>query len=145
MPDVRNCKKCGKIFNFIGGAPICAVCRQADEEDFKRIKDYLYKNQGASITQVSTELEISVEKIKRFLKDGRLEITGQDGNMILECENCGKSIKSGRLCDSCERDLATGLRSAATQIKGEMNNNSEAAKKAFGMRYLTKEGQKKDL
>lgn len=143
MPDVRNCRKCGKIFNFIGGAPICQVCKQADEEDFQRIKEYLYKNPGSSVTQVSSELEISIEKIKRFLKEGRLEITGDDGNMILECENCGKAIKSGRLCDICERDLAAGFKSAASQIKSELDSISEASRKAIGMRYLNKDEGKK--
>lgn len=143
MPDVRNCRKCGKIFNYIGGAPICPVCKQADEEDFKKVKEYLYENPGSSVTKVSTDLNISVEKIKRFLKDGRLEITSEEGNMILECENCGKGIKSGRLCDACERDLAAGFRSAASQIKSELDSISEASKKAVEMRYLNKDDSRK--
>ena len=24
--DVRNCKQCSKLFNYIGGAPICPEC-----------------------------------------------------------------------------------------------------------------------
>jgi flagellar operon protein (TIGR03826 family) len=144
VPDVRNCRKCGKIFNYIG-SPICQVCKQAEEEDFKAIKDYLYRNPGSSITQVSAELDISVEKIRRFLKDGRLEITGDDGNMILECENCGKSIKSGRFCDDCERNLASGFKSAANQMKSEIDSISEASRKAIGMRYLNKDEGKKGL
>ena len=143
MPDVRNCRKCGKIYNYLGGAPICPVCKQGEEEDFQRIKKYLYDFPGASITQVSTELDISIEKIKRFLREGRLEITGDDGNMILECENCGKSIKSGRLCDECERDLAAGFRSAATQIKSELNSNSPISRSGTDMRYRNKDDNKK--
>lgn len=144
MPDVRNCKRCGKIYNYIGGVPICPVCKQIDEEDFQRVKVFLYENPNANITQVSIDLDISIEKIKRFLKDGRLEITGDDGNMILECENCGKSIKSGRYCELCERDLAAGFRSAAGQMKSEMDSTSEAARKAFAVRYLNKDISKKD-
>lgn len=144
MPDVRNCRKCGRIYNYIGGAPICPQCRESEEEDFKRVKNYLYENPGASITQVSTELEISIELIRRFLKDGRLEITNDDGNMILECENCGKSIKSGRYCPECERNLTAGLRSAANQMKTELDSQSTAADaRSFGMRYLNKGYEKK--
>ena len=142
MSDVRNCRKCGKIFSYMGGTPICQACKQLDEEDFKRVKDYLYKNPGSNMGQISEELEISVEKIKRFLKDGRLEITSDDGNMILECETCGKAIKSGRLCDECERNLAAGFKSTATQMKTEIDHNVESAKKAIGMRYLNKEDKK---
>jgi flagellar operon protein (TIGR03826 family) len=139
MPDVRNCRKCGRLFNYIGGAPICQDCKKQDEEDFARVKEYLYKNPGASMSMVSEDLEMSVEKIKRFLKEGRLEITGDDGNMILECENCGKSIRSGRFCDECERNLAMGFKSAASQIKSELDIEMDSAKKGIGMRYLNKE------
>ncbi len=138
MSEVRNCRKCGKIFNYIG-SPICPICKQAEEEDFKKIKDYLYRNPGSSITQVSIELDIGVEKIRRFLKDGRLEITGDDGNMILECENCGKSIKSGRFCDECERNLASELKATASQMKSEIGGISDASRKVIGMRYLNKD------
>lgn len=143
MPDVRNCRKCGKLYNYIGGAPICPRCKELEEDDFKRVKQYLYENPGASLTEVSTELEISVELIKRFLKDGRLEITSEDGNMVLECENCGKSIKSGRFCQDCERDLASGFRSAANQIKSELNSQSSTDAKSFSMRYMNKGYEKK--
>lgn len=143
MPDVRNCRKCGKIFSYLGGPPICPACKQVDEEDFKRIKEYLYKNPGAGLNQVSVELEIGVEKIKRFLKEGRLEIVSEEGNMFLECENCGKSIKSGRFCDDCEKDLAANLKSTADQMKNDLDGMSDSARKAIGMRYLNKEFGKK--
>lgn len=143
MPDVRNCRKCGKIYTYIGGNPICPACKQEEEEDFKRVKEYLYKNPGASISEVSKELEISVEKIKRFLKDGRLEILSDDGNMFLECEKCGKSIKSGRLCSECENNLASTLKSAASQMKDEISQLQQNSNKAIGMRYLNKDDDKK--
>lgn len=139
MPDVRNCRKCGKVFNYLGGPPLCVSCRQLDEEDFKRIKEYLYDNPRASLNQVSVELEISVEKIRRFLKDGRLEILSDDGNLILECESCGKSIKSGRYCTDCERDLANNFKNTASQMKGRNESSLDHNKKAIGMRYLNKD------
>lgn len=144
MSDVRNCRKCGKIFSYMGGPPICPVCKQGEEEDFKNIKDYLYKNIGASLTQVAVDLDISVEKIKRFLKEGRLEITTEDGNLFLECESCGKSIRSGKFCSDCERNLASGFKSTAGQMKNELDSSAaEAARKAIGMRYLNKNEGKK--
>lgn len=142
MPEVRNCRRCGKIYNYIGGAPICPDCKKLDEEDFQKVKEYLYQNPGASINQVSVDLDISVEKIRRYLKEGRLEITSEDGNMILECENCGKSIKSGRFCPECERELESGFRSAASQIQGDLDSQSDSGLKGMGMRYLNKNEKK---
>lgn len=139
MADVRNCRKCGKIFNSFTGSPVCPACKKAEEDEFKKVKDYLYRNPGANLNQISLNLEISIEKIKRFLKDGRLEIVSEEGNMFLECERCGKAINSGRYCEECERDLAVNLRSAAEQMKREMGNTGEHARKIIGMRYLNKD------
>jgi len=144
MPDVRNCKKCGRIFNYIGGSPLCPACREHEEKDFQRIKQYLYENPGASLTQVSIDLDISVEMIRRFLREGRLEIANEDGNLILECENCGKSIKTGRYCMECERELASGLKSAASQMKQKLDGQFLRQDRSFGMRYLNKEYEKKE-
>lgn len=137
MPDIRNCRRCGKIYNYIGGAPICPDCKQADEDTFKRIKDYLYKNPGATLSQVALDCEVSVEKIKMFLREGRLEIT-EGANIILECERCGKSIRTGRFCQECQNDLSSDI-SGSVSKPGKQEDNLEAAKRnAIGMRYLNK-------
>ena len=123
MPDVRNCKRCGRVYNYIGGVPLCPSCRDADEEDYKRIKEYLYENPGASMSEVSEVLNVSVEKITRFLKEGRLEIVGEGGNFILACERCGKSIKTGRFCNECYAEISKDLGSAAYNIKNSMEKD----------------------
>lgn len=141
MPDVRNCRRCGKIYNYIGGMPICPICRELDESDFKRIKEYLYDNPGATLSEVSTILEISVEKIKGFLKEGRLEIIGTESNMVLECESCGKSIRTGRLCDECSKNLSKELQSTANNMSKTLDSES-SKQAAIGLRYLNKDVKK---
>ncbi len=142
MPDLRNCRKCGKMFNYIG-IPVCPTCVEADEQDFKKVKEYLYQNPGSSMSEVSSVLDISIEKITRYLREGRLEIVGGSGNMILHCESCGKSINSGRYCDICSNDLSKGFKSSADQlsknVKGEENEN----KRTTEMRFLNKNEKKK--
>lgn len=142
MPDIRNCKKCGKIYNYIGGAMMCPVCKDKEEEDFKRVKNYLYDNPGASITQVSSDLDISIEMIKRFLKAGRLEILGNDGNLLLECENCGKAIRSGRYCEQCERNLSKELQFTAGQLKKSLTESQNKYGK-LDLRFLNKSDYKR--
>lgn len=139
MPDIRNCKRCGKLYNFIGGLPICPECKKKDDEDFKRVKEYLYDNPGASINQVSMELEVSIQRIKQYLKEGRLEIVGEGGNLILECEICGRSIRTGRFCNECSNSLKNDIASASEQIIKK--SETQQADKKHGMRYLIKDDE----
>lgn len=137
MPDLRNCRRCGKMYNYLGGPPICMDCKNADEETFKKVKEYLYKNPGAALSQVATELEVSVEKIKMFLREGRLEIT-EDSNVILECERCGKAIRTGRYCKECQNELGNDFSETASKIPDRNEQDQEAKRNAIGMRYLNK-------
>jgi len=138
MPDVRNCRRCGRMYNYLGGPPICIDCKNADEEVFKKVKEYLYENPGATLAQVSMDLEVSVEKIKMFLKEGRLEIT-EGSNIILECERCGKSIKTGRFCDACQNQVGNDIMGTAVR-KAEKREGAtpEAKRNGTGLRYLNK-------
>ncbi len=97
--DLRNCTKCGRVFSY-NGIPICARCSNNDEEEFKRVKDYLYDNPGATVMEVSQETDVTEKQILRYLREGRIEIR-DDSNLFLDCERCGKPIKSGRFCDVC--------------------------------------------
>lgn len=139
MPDVRNCRRCGRMYNYLGGPPICLDCKKADEEVFKKVKEYLYDNPGATMSQVSMDCEVSVEKIKLFLKEGRLEIT--DGaNIVLECERCGTAIKTGRYCESCQHEVTNDIAGTAP-IRNEKPKEALAdakRKKEQGLRFLNK-------
>jgi flagellar operon protein (TIGR03826 family) len=141
MSNIRNCRRCGKLYSYIGGTPICPSCREKDEEDFKRIKEYLYENPGATLSEVANTLEISVEKIKRFLREGRLEIVGDDGNMFLECENCGKAIKTGRFCEQCGRNIQDELKSAAADM-GSAQFQPRFKPGEIELKYLSKDDGK---
>ena len=37
--NVRNCKKCGKLFNYVSGAPVCPACKDALEKKFQEVKN----------------------------------------------------------------------------------------------------------
>jgi flagellar operon protein (TIGR03826 family) len=138
MPDARNCRRCGRMYNYIGGPPICIDCKNADEEIFKKVKAYLYDKPGASLAQVSTDLEVTVEKIKMFLREGRLEIT-EGSNIILECERCGKSIRTGRFCTECQNQVGNDiLGTAVRKAEKREETTPDAKRNGMGLRYLNK-------
>jgi len=104
MSDIRNCPRCGRIFTYIG-RNICNSCIESEENEFKIVKEYIYDNPGATISEVSQETEVTVEKIMRFLREERLEIKSENSNLVLECERCGRSISSGRFCENCKEQM----------------------------------------
>ncbi|SCY86939.1 TIGR03826 family flagellar region protein [Alkaliphilus peptidifermentans] len=101
--DLRNCSKCGRVFAF-KGSDICSRCATDDEGDFKKVKDYLYDHPGASVKEVSEETEVTEKQILRYLRENRIEIR-EESNFFLDCERCGKPIRSGRFCEICTVEL----------------------------------------
>ena len=112
--NVRNCRKCGRIFNYVMGPHICPGCREALEADFQRVKEFVREHPGATITLVSEECEVDISQIHQWLREERLELTDGAG-IILQCETCGAVIRCGRYCEQCKRNLTMGLKEA---VKG---------------------------
>lgn len=108
--NIRNCSKCGKIYAYDGTSKLCPKCRKEEEEEFKRVKEYIYDHPEANIQLVSEETGVPVKKILRYLREGRLQLKDEHNNLILACERCGKPIKTGRFCDMCVAELQRELK-----------------------------------
>ena len=134
--NVRNCKKCGKIFNYVSGPPICMQCREKLEEKFQEVKDYLDENPHATISRVSEEMDVSTKQIKQWIKEERLSLSEATADGVV-CEHCGKPIRSGRYCDKCKMQLQNTLSSAITKPK--QYEPQKTAKTGNRMRFLQKE------
>ena len=107
--NVRNCRKCGKIFNYVQGPPICQSCAQKLEEDFQRVKEYIRSNPAATLASTAEDCEIEVNQIKQWVREERLAFSSAEGSGIV-CEKCGKPIISGRFCDECKNSVTRDLR-----------------------------------
>ncbi len=106
--DVRNCKGCGRLFNYLSGPPLCQTCVAALDSKFEVVKEYIYDNPGVGMQEVSEELEVPIPQIKQWIREERLSFT-EDSMIGLECESCGVSIRTGRFCKACKDKLAKGL------------------------------------
>lgn len=116
--EVKSCKRCGKIFQYITGAQICSRCKKDEEELFQVVKAYLRENRGATMEQVCEETGASVKMLERYLREGRLEV--MPGSPItLNCEQCGAKIHTGRLCDKCRAKLNSDLGAAAQSLRAK--------------------------
>lgn len=125
----RNCKKCGKVFRYISGYPLCKECKELDEEQYKMVREYIKEHPGTNIEQVASALNISHQQILRYLREERLEISQRSDKFIL-CELCGSIIKTGRFCESCKREINKEL-------------NKEYSNKLDNVYYYNEEEEKR--
>lgn len=134
--NVRNCRKCGKIFNYVAGPHICPSCREAQEADFQRVKAYIRENPNATISQVAEDCEVEISQIHQWLREERLSLTEGSG-IVLQCESCGAPITCGKYCDACRHKLSTGLSNAVRpqQVEPEPEKRKRDSDK---MRFLNK-------
>lgn len=121
--DVRNCRSCGRLFNYLAGPPICEACKNALEEKFVEVKEYIRENKEAYITRISEDCGVSVKQIQQWVREERLILT-EGSNVYIDCENCGAPIRTGRFCEECKAKMRGTLESL---YPGEQ----PAAKKGF--------------
>ena len=124
--EVRNCRGCGKLYNYIGGPyrNLCPNCIEKIEEKYLEVKEYIQ--------------DVSTRQIEQWIRDERLVIA-DDSPIGITCERCGASIKSGRFCERCKNKMANNLGS----MYGESNAAVEHMEKRLSsadakMRFLDK-------
>jgi predicted amidophosphoribosyltransferase len=102
--NVRACTFCGRLFQSTG-PNICPECSVKLDEDFVRVREYLYDNPGhVDVLDIVNNTGVSEKAVLRLIKDGRLSRKGSEGEADLRCAICGAPISSGRLCRRCMED-----------------------------------------
>ena len=114
--NVRNCRKCGRVFNYIIGQTLCLSCRDELENKFKEVKEYVQKNRGCGINDVAEACEVESSQIKQWIREERLEFT-EDSMIGLACEICGSSIRTGRYFEKCKAQTLNGLNNVVRQAQ----------------------------
>ena len=132
--NLRNCARCGKMFNYVGGQPICDSCKKAIEEDFQRVKQYIVDNPRAGLKQISDHNKVTPKQIQQWIREERLMFTS-DSPIQIQCENCGELIQTGRFCAKCRSSMANNLSDTVQRAKPQIQQPVKKEPKA-GMRFL---------
>lgn len=105
---VRSCPRCKNLFQYISGDPICQKCKDIEEDEFQLVRKFIRDNPKSTISETSKATNVSTKLIIKFIKQERLEIS-PESPMGVECERCGKTIKSGKFCKECSKELERGF------------------------------------
>lgn len=106
--NVRNCRICGRIFNYVTGVPICPACKEEREAKFQEVKQFVYDNKGAGIHEIAEHCHVETSQIRQWIREERLTFA-DDSPVGINCEICGAMIKTGRFCEKCKKEMATQL------------------------------------
>ncbi|MEK5025602.1 TIGR03826 family flagellar region protein [Paenibacillus sp. FSL M7-1046] len=128
--NLDNCPKCGRLYvkNIMD---LCQSCLKELEHQYEICVEYLRKNRGTNIQELSDATEIPIKEITRFIREGRISIANAP-NMMLPCEVCGTLIREGHMCDSCRSRLTKDLANAAKESAAAepVKKSSEGAYRA---------------
>lgn len=130
--EVRNCKNCGRLFNYMGGRPICPNCIAEVEAKFKEVKEYLRENVLCSMQELAEKNDITVGQIKQWVREERL-VFSSDSPLSIECESCGAPIKMGKYCPLCLNKLHSSLLGVSNKPQ---ESNQKQVRDGDRMRFL---------
>lgn len=134
--NVRNCKKCGKLFNYVAGAPICPACKDGLEKKFQEVKKYVQDNKGVTIHDVVENCEVDSQQVRQWVREERLEFSGE-GVTGITCEKCGVTIPTGRFCQKCKNEMTENLSTALPKKSKEAPAKKKDTKDSAKMRFLS--------
>lgn len=126
-----QCQVCqGKLFHIGSGQYKCNSCENIEFDDFGKIKKLLDEKGPLPIYTISEVTGVSMEMIEMLLKDGQVELT-ENSKYFLDCAKCGCSIRSGRFCMDCAKELAQGVQRIFYNEVGEKAKTQTKAKMHF--------------
>ena len=120
LNELRNCKKCNRLFSSVDGSTLCSRCNVKADDGFNRVREYIYDNPTSSIKDVSKGTSVSADTILKWIRDGRIILS--ENSSISFCERCSSPMDGGRFCGKCVKELADGLKEGI----GTNDNRSKA-------------------
>jgi len=112
--SLRNCKRCGKLFD-LQGHNVCEECQVKDADDFAKIWDYLSTHPSAAVLELSKATGVDPVVINRFRREGRLMIDPKKHRKSF-CAFCGIQINEGRFCSDCANRLRMEMLVASKEL-----------------------------
>ena len=115
--EVKACRSCKRLFNYMSGPVICPACKDELEKKFYEVKEYIRENPKQGIKEIADACDTTTQQLQQWVREERLEFSA-DSDITLSCESCGASIRTGRFCDKCKDKMANSM-SALYEKKSE--------------------------
>lgn len=103
-----NCKKCGRLFQAKDEFGLCSRCNASVDDEFIKVKDYIYDNPSSSLKDVAEGTGVDSESILKWIHEGKIVLSSD--SPIRFCQKCGASIIAGKYCNACIAKLQVTLK-----------------------------------
>lgn len=133
--NIKNCRGCGRIFNYVAGPFLCQVCREGMEKKFQEVKEYIREHPGVGIPEVSAACDVEPSQIRQWLREERLELA-ENSPIFLNCEGCGSPIRCGKYCEKCKVSMTSELKSLMPKPKPAAPASHKSDSENPRMRFL---------
>jgi len=134
--DIRNCRSCGKMFNYITGEPVCPNCKEAMEQKFQEVKKFVQENRVATLNEICEKCDVDVKMVRKWVREERL-FFADDSPVKINCEMCGTQISTGRFCDKCRKNAANNFDSVVAKAAARKKAEEEESSRPSGQRMYT--------
>lgn len=136
--EIGRCEVCGGALKDPGlGVYVCSKCGHEMISEFGKVKKYIIENGPRNAQEISDATGVSLKKIDKFLRQGKIEIP-ENSEIFIKCESCGTDIRYGRYCPACASKLAKQFSSALV-----LNEVGEVPKRTGKMRYMNTDPDKR--
>ena len=112
--NIKNCRKCGKVFNYVAGPPICQACKELAEKKFVEVKEFVRQNKTANMHEISANCDVEERQVEQWVREERL-VFAENSPIKIFCESCGATILTGRYCDKCKKKQANTFEAAGSR------------------------------
>ena len=116
--NLANCPVCKKVFVKSDGF-ICPDCVKRESQEFEDVRGYIKEHENCSMYEVSEATGVSVKKITKYLREGKIE-AGAGMEDAIRCEQCGVPIPRGKYCMKCMAEISGRLQGALTKKEAEV-------------------------
>lgn len=101
--NVKYCKRCNQVLNASYPKDVCPRCEE--QELFEKVKDFIRENKVTEF-DVAEYFQISRRRVRKWIEEGRIEYADKDLDKKIvstRCIICGTSIKTGTMCETCQK------------------------------------------
>ncbi len=107
--EVKSCSRCRKIYEPYLDSPVCPLCYDILNKQFKRVKLYIRQNEHAGIEEIADICAVPSKQLIRWVREERLFFS-ETSDVSIPCLECGESIRLGKYCEPCKRKIDRSLR-----------------------------------